>query len=288
MNNFHDSQSKLIIEDMMSTCVITVSPEMTMREAKEIMRLKNISGMPVIDDKKKLIGIVTIADVIQALDDQKLDEKVKDRMTLNVCTVKPYDSINLALSLFRRYQYSRLPVVNDTNLVVGIITPNDIVKRLANFLKLDEINEAHISNMVIDETHTLEFEIKGGDFEKAGLAASSLKKKLLDLGINAQIVRRAAIAAYEAEMNVVIHAVEGILKAQISPEKLLLFITDQGPGIEDIEKAMQIGYSTAPDQIREMGFGAGMGLPNIKKSSDIFKINSTLGKGTELHIEIFF
>jgi CBS domain-containing protein/anti-sigma regulatory factor (Ser/Thr protein kinase) len=288
LNNFHDSQSKLIIEDMMSTCVITVSPEMTMREAKEIMRLKNISGMPVIDDKKKLIGIVTIADVIQALDDQKLDEKVKDRMTLNVCTVKPYDSINLALSLFRRYQYSRLPVVNDTNLVVGIITPNDIVKRLANFLKLDEINEAHISNMVIDETHTLEFEIKGGDFEKAGLAASSLKKKLLDLGINAQIVRRAAIAAYEAEMNVVIHAVEGILKAQISPEKLLLFITDQGPGIEDIEKAMQIGYSTAPDQIREMGFGAGMGLPNIKKSSDIFKINSTLGKGTELHIEIFF
>lgn len=288
MNNFHDSQSKLIIEDMMSTCVITVSPEMTMREAKEIMRLKNISGMPVIDDKKKLIGIVTIADVIQALDEQKLDEKVKDRMTLNVCTVKPYDSINLALSLFRRYQFSRLPVVNDTNLVVGIITPNDIVKRLANFLKLDEINEAHISNMVIDEIHTLEFEIKGGDFEKAGLAASSLKKKLLDLGINAQIVRRAAIAAYEAEMNVVIHAVEGILKAQISPEKLLLFITDQGPGIEDIEKAMQIGYSTAPDQIREMGFGAGMGLPNIKKSSDIFKINSTLGKGTELHIEIFF
>jgi CBS domain-containing protein/anti-sigma regulatory factor (Ser/Thr protein kinase) len=288
LNNFHDSQSKLIIEDMMSTCVITVSPEMTMREAKEIMRLKNISGMPVIDDKKKLIGIVTIADVIQALDEQKLDEKVKDRMTLNVCTVKPYDSINLALSLFRRYQFSRLPVVNDTNLVVGIITPNDIVKRLANFLKLDEINEAHISNMVIDEIHTLEFEIKGGDFEKAGLAASSLKKKLLDLGINAQIVRRAAIAAYEAEMNVVIHAVEGILKAQISPEKLLLFITDQGPGIEDIEKAMQIGYSTAPDQIREMGFGAGMGLPNIKKSSDIFKINSTLGKGTELHIEIFF
>ncbi|MGI6224890.1 MAG: CBS domain-containing protein [Peptococcales bacterium] len=280
-------QSKLQIEDMMTTCVVTVSPDMTMREAKEIMRLKNVSGTPVVDNERRLLGIVSIADVVQALDDQVLDKLVKERMTVNVCTVKPHDTVNTALSLFRKHQYRRLPVVNDQNVIVGMITPNDIVKRLANYLQLDIVEEPPLS-CSLGHSHTMEFSIKGGDFEQAGVVASTLKKKLVELGINPSIIRKAAIATYEAEMNVVIHAYEGILKAYISPEKLIINVTDTGPGIKDIDQAMQIGFSTAPDQIRELGFGAGMGLPNIKKSSDVFDISSRPGEGTELRIQIFF
>lgn len=288
MYNKFGVQSHLQIEDMMTTCVITVSPDMTMREAKEIMRLRNISGMPVVDEQEQLLGIVTIADVIDALDDHMLDELVKDQMTVAVCSVKPYDPVNTALALFRKHQYGRLPVINDRNMIVGMITPNDIVKRLANYLQLDIIEDIECPKDVVGQGHILEFQIKGGDFEQAGIAASTLKKKLVELGINSAVIRRAAIAAYEAEMNVVIHAIEGTFTADISPEKLVVKIKDQGPGIKDVEQAMVVGYSTATDQIRELGFGAGMGLPNIKKSSDVFNISSVLGEGTELNIEIFF
>lgn len=283
-------QSQIIVQDMMSTNLITVSPEMTMAEVKEIMRLKSISGMPVVDKQKRLLGIVSIADVIQALDDRSLDAQVKDKMAVKVHTVKPQDSVNLALSLFRRYQHGRLPVVDQDNTVVGIITPNDIVKRLACYLQLDEIREENSPNdqIQLEQSRVLEFVIKGGDFDKAGFAASNLKKTLQEIGVSPQIIRRAAIAAYEAEMNIVIHADEGTFKAIITADKVILKINDTGPGIKDIEQAMQIGYSTASDQIREMGFGAGMGLPNIKKSSDFFKIESEPQKGTNLYIEIFF
>lgn len=281
-----NQQSQILVEDMMTTCVITVTGEMTMLEIKEIMRLKNISGMPVIDKDRKLIGIVSIADVIQALDDQSLDQEVKERMTKKVCTIKPYDTINCALSLFRRYQYSRLPVVNDAHQVVGVITPNDIVRRLANFLKLDEISETNVDTKTQNQSRVLEVEIKGGDFESAGSAASSLKRMLVEMGIKPPIIRRAAIAAYEAEMNIVIHAFEGKFKADVNSEKIIMVFKDSGPGIKDIHQAMEVGYSTAPDQIRELGFGAGMGLPNIKKSSDKLDISSVVGQGTQLYIEI--
>jgi CBS domain-containing protein/anti-sigma regulatory factor (Ser/Thr protein kinase) len=273
---------------MMTTQVITVYPEKTMREAKEIMRLKNISGMPVVDSSQRLIGILTIADVIQALDDQKLDAPVSERMTTNVFSIKSYDSVNKALAIFRKHRYSRLPVVNDQNKVVGMITPNDIVKRLANYLRLDEIEEGMTIPKIIDHNHTLKFDVKGGDFDRAGIAASTIKKKLAELGISHDTIRRASIVIYEAEMNIVIHAIEGEICAEISKDKLKIIIKDTGPGIEDIDQAMQIGFSTASDQIRELGFGAGMGLPNIKKSSDVFNISSVPGNGTELNIQIFF
>jgi CBS domain-containing protein/anti-sigma regulatory factor (Ser/Thr protein kinase) len=288
MLNKVNLQSKLRIEDMMTTGVITVLPEMTMREAKEIMRLKNISGMPVVNGSKRLIGIVTIADVIQALDDQKLDRPIRERMSTNVFSIKPYDSVNKALAIFREHRYRRLPVVNDQNVVIGLITPNDIVKRLANFLHLDDIEERTDQCKLDNRNHTLSFAVKGGDFDRAGTVASTIKKKLAELGINHDIIRRAAIATYEAEMNIVIHAYEGEIRADIFKEKMLICVSDTGPGIEDIDQAMEIGFSTATDQIRELGFGAGMGLPNIKKSSDAFTISSVPGKGTELNIEIFF
>ncbi len=130
------------------------------------------------------------------------------------------------------------------------------------------------------------FEINGGDFSNAGRTSTSIKEILQEIGIDSSIIVRAAIAAYEAEMNVVMYAQRGVLTLNVTPEKLHLKLEDEGPGIEDIDLAMKEGFSTATDEMREMGFGAGMGLPNIKKNADKFEISSVPGKGTSLKITI--
>ena len=128
------------------------------------------------------------------------------------------------------------------------------------------------------------FEIEGGDFINAGESSIKVRNILKDIGINSDIIRRVAIVAYEAEMNVVMYAKYGGIHLFVYSEKILLKIEDKGQGIEDIELAMKPGYSTATEEMREMGFGAGMGLPNIKKNADIFNINSQVGKGTKLEL----
>ena len=128
------------------------------------------------------------------------------------------------------------------------------------------------------------FEITGRDFSNAGKASTSIKEILQEIGIDPSIIRRTSIAAYEAEMNVVMYAHRGVLTLNITPEKLHLKLEDEGPGIENTDLAMQEGFSTATDEMREMGFGAGMGLPNIKKNADKFEISSIPGKGTSLDI----
>ena len=130
------------------------------------------------------------------------------------------------------------------------------------------------------------FEIKGGDFINAGESSIKIRNILRDIGIDSDIIRRVAIAAYEAEMNVVMYAEYGTVNFFVFPNKIFLKIEDKGGGIKDIEMAMQPGYSTATEEMREMGFGAGMGLPNIKKNVDVLDITSIVGKGTKLEITI--
>ncbi|UCC41853.1 MAG: anti-sigma regulatory factor [Candidatus Aminicenantes bacterium] len=133
---------------------------------------------------------------------------------------------------------------------------------------------------------THQFEITGGDFSNAGKTSTSLKEILQEIGIDPSIIMRASIASYEAEMNVVMYAHRGVLTLSITPEKLRLNLKDEGAGIKNIDLAMQEGFSTATDEMREMGFGAGMGLPNIKKNADKFNISSIPGKGTSIDITI--
>lgn len=128
------------------------------------------------------------------------------------------------------------------------------------------------------------YEINGGDFINAGESSYKIKNILRKIGIDSDIIRRISIVAYEAEMNVVMYAESGVMHLLVYRGKILLTITDKGKGIEDIELAMKSGFSTATEEMREMGFGAGMGLPNIKKNADIFDIKSDLGKGTSLNI----
>lgn len=128
------------------------------------------------------------------------------------------------------------------------------------------------------------FKVQAGNFVQAGEASGNIKKLLRQLGIDSNIVRRIAIATYEAEMNIVIHSCGGTLKIVISPYDVLLIAEDTGPGIADIELAMQEGYSTAPEMARELGFGAGMGLANIKRCADRFDIVSSAGQNTILSV----
>lgn len=129
-----------------------------------------------------------------------------------------------------------------------------------------------------------EYEIEGGDFSKAGNVSSLLKKTLKQLVGNHKMVKRIVVAMYEAEVNVVAHAYSGKVTIDIDTDKIMIQVKDKGPGIEDIQQAMQDGYSTASEQVREMGFGAGMGLSNIKNNADEFEITSQVGVGTELKI----
>jgi anti-sigma regulatory factor (Ser/Thr protein kinase) len=133
---------------------------------------------------------------------------------------------------------------------------------------------------------TRKYEVSGDDFSRAGEASGAIKRTLKGLGFEPEIVRRVAIATYEAEINMVIHASGGVITASISPESVTVEIADKGPGIPNIDLAMQEGWSTAPEIVREMGFGAGMGLPNIKKYSDYFDIKTELGVGTTLRIRV--
>lgn len=134
----------------------------------------------------------------------------------------------------------------------------------------------------------MQFDIQGGNFSAAGEASSEVKKALKQLNIQPQTLRRIAVALYEAEVNVVAHAYRGTMTIDISPARILVQLQDEGPGIDDIGKAMEEGFSTASDKVREMGFGAGMGLPNIKKNSDEMHLTSTPGTGTTLEIIVNF
>lgn len=133
---------------------------------------------------------------------------------------------------------------------------------------------------------TYSFNVHGDDFSSAGEASVKVKKILRTIGFDAETVRRVSIAMYEAEINMVIHAGGGVANVFVYPDKIVLILKDNGPGIADIDLAMSEGYSTAPDNIRSLGFGAGMGLPNIKRYSDELNIESKLGEGTKLTITV--
>ncbi|MBE7030724.1 MAG: anti-sigma regulatory factor [Ruminococcaceae bacterium] len=133
-----------------------------------------------------------------------------------------------------------------------------------------------------DNVFRLHYDIDGEDFSVAGEASSKIKKTLKQLGVDPQIMRKVAVATYEGEINMVIHANGGTIDVEISPENIVMILKDNGPGIPDINLAMQEGYSTATEQVRELGFGAGMGLPNMKKYTDEMTVDSRLGEGTTI------
>lgn len=140
---------------------------------------------------------------------------------------------------------------------------------------------------MLNDQIKLTYHIPGDDFTRAGEASSNIKNKLKQMGVSPQIVRKVAIAMYEGEINMVIHAGGGLIDVTIEPSEITMILKDKGPGIPDIELAMKEGYSTAPDNVRALGFGAGMGLPNMKKYSDIMEITSLVGEGTTVLLKVY-
>lgn len=286
---------ELNVGQVMTPKVITVSPTDTMRHVKETLRLYRISGTPVVEDGR-MVGIVSIEDVIKALEEGCIDTTVRERMNQSVVSIGVEERIVEAVRKFRKYGFGRLPVVDKTGALVGIVTPGDIASRLMTILERksregeSEGVQPHpvVDNLISDDTRlVLRYNVAANDFKRAGDASSSIKRALKSLNMASDVVRRAAIVAYEAEMNLVIHSVGGVLSAEINPEQIVIVAEDSGPGIEDIEQAMQPGFSTAPDWVRELGFGAGMGLCNMRNCADDFHLESELGRGTLVRAIIY-
>ncbi len=282
---------ELKVGEVMSRRLITVQPETPMRKVKEILRDRRISGVPVIADGR-LAGIVSIEDLIVAMERGQLDAPVSQCMTTRLHTVRAEETVVRALGIFAKTGVGRLPVLDAEGRLAGIITPDDItrgvLKALQDAYHEEEVRRyraSHIfEDILSDRTSViLRYDVAVRDFAAAGRASSRLKHTLQRLGIDPRIVRRVAIASYEAEMNLVIHTLQGgSLVAEVSPEFIALLAADDGPGMSDVEQALKPGYSTAPDWIRETGFGAGMGLSNIRTCTDEMHLDSAPGRGTRL------
>lgn len=139
----------------------------------------------------------------------------------------------------------------------------------------------------MNDSIKLHYDVPGDDFTRAGAASGAVKRTLKELGISPGIIRNVSIAMYEGEINMVIHAGGGEIDVEITEKEIIITLSDKGPGIENVELAMKEGYSTAPDKIRNLGFGAGMGLPNIKKYTDEFSIDTVIGEGTTLNMKVY-
>ncbi len=287
----------LKVRDVMSTDIRTVTPERPMNDVLELLRQKRISGAPVVDETSKLCGIVSLEDLIRALLANDLYAPISKYMTHDLIVAKEFDAAVEAIETFTRKSIGRLPVVDHEGKLVGMITKGDITRGLLDALQKDyqveEVRRYRASHLFQDITSDrtsliLRYHIKAGDFVHGGDASSHIKRALIRLGANPQIARRCGIAIYEAEMNLIIHTTDGgLIRLQIEPNRILMQTIDDGPGIPDIELAMQAGYSTATEKIRELGFGAGMGLLNIRRCVDKMELESTPGKGTKLEMKIY-
>lgn len=287
---------ELKIEEVMTRSMQFMTPSTRMEEALDAFRQARISGAPVVENGK-LVGVISIEDLIRCLRRGDVEATVAKYMTHQVITINSYDPVVEALKVFVQAGVGRLPVINEENALVGILTKGDVTRGLLSALQRDyqfeEVRRYRASHLfediVSDRTSLiLRYDIKPRDFIRGGTASSAIKRALLRLGATPQIARRCGIAVYEAEMNLIIHTTNGgVIRVEIEPHQISLEATDDGPGIRDVQLAMKAGYSTATEEVREKGFGAGMGLVNIARCVDDMRLESSLAKGTRLKMRIY-
>jgi len=281
------------VKEAMSKKVIFFKENATFREIQLKLKEKKISGVPILNDERNIIGIISIDDVITAFDKGYVDNKITDYMSRDVITIPQNFSVVSAINRLEKFKVGRLPVTESLNSkkIVGIITLSDILNRLlvvvqsiAEKVEDKEIKNAQISHDLIKSIvkKPLRFEVKGDDFDNAGRVASITKKYFQNLGISKDIIRRIAIVCYEAEMNICLHSLGGSMTIEVDNNDAVIYAHDKGPGIPDVKLALKPGFTTASEKIRALGFGAGMGLPNIKRYADKLEIKSSLKTGTEL------
>ncbi|MCL2705629.1 MAG: CBS domain-containing protein [Spirochaetaceae bacterium] len=292
-NDSHDVILDIIrrikIKDVMTDNPYTISPEAPMNEAKKVMKEHGITGLPVVREKR-IMGIISINDILNCLDDGNMARPVKDYMSKQLIVLEEGMPVSFVLTYFEKYKFRRFPVLNKNKELSGMITSRDINVTLLNEInkelkERDSKKDAEIS--CVDGICFREFTVRKFDFENAGKASFAIKKYLKEIGVSQAVVRRVSIAVYELEINQVIHSNGGTIQLSVDKDSITIKSADKGPGIEEITKALTEGYSTASEWIRSQGFGAGMGLPNVKKVSDDFQITSSHEKGTEVIIKIY-
>jgi len=287
---------ELKVEQVMTRDLKAVTPGQTMQETLETFREGRISGAPVVLEGK-LIGLVSMEDLIRCLRNNDLKANVSEYMTRQPLTIRSSDPVVEALKQFAATHYGRFPVLDENGNLVGIITKGDLTRGILAALQHDYHEEevrryraSHLFEDIVSDRTSLimRYNIMKGDFIHGGAASSKIKRALLRLGATPLIARRTGIAVYEAEMNLIIHTTNGgVIRAEIEPHQISINVYDDGPGIEDVDLAMRPGYSTANDDVRELGFGAGMGLVNIQRCVDSMRLESIINKGTNLKMKIF-
>ncbi len=280
----------LKVRDVMTRKIFAVTRTCTMRDVQTIMKNNGISGVPVVDDSH-VVGIISMNDIMNAFVDGCMDDQVSRHMIPDVQTLSDEVPVTFAMSAFSKYSFRRFPVVNQKNELVGIITPRNINLALIHELsrQLDELEDSGVHpdpNGEMPVFHRV-YRLTRYDFEHAGRASAELKKQLKARGVSPKLIRRAAISSYELEINVVAHSHGGSFTVLIDKDRVRITANDFGPGIPDVDEAMSEGFSTANDYIRSQGFGAGMGLPNVKRVADEFEIQSGVEMGTMVKAIIY-
>ena len=285
---------ELKVKDVMTNEVISVGPDTKLSDLRVIMRENGISGAPVTSNGE-LVGIISVEDLINWLCEGGIESETQERMSRHTKYLFEDEPLVHAVSALERFGFGRLPVLNRQNKLTGVLTKGDIIEGVMRGLQIDyheeEIHHYRASHFFEDIqadeiTLVFRYQIRNKSVEQGGSVASALKKNLRRLDIHPAVVRRAAISTYEAEMNIIIYAGDGQITVSIDPKVISIQVQDEGPGIIDVENAVKPGYSTAPSWVRELGFGAGMGLSNIKNCAESFEIASYPGQGTRLSIRI--
>lgn len=280
---------KLKIKDVMTTEVVTARRDDTMRKVQQLMKDNLISGVP-IAEKGRLFGIVSVDDIIVALDRGHIADRLDKHMTRNVIVLEDDMPLSFGINYLEKYKYGRFPVLNKDGFLVGLVTSRDIIASLLYEMNREvgalESKQESTSGIDINYIYK-EYQIQKLDFENAGKASNEIKKILKSRHVDSKTLRRVAVASYELEINQVVHSEGGKLMCTITPQQVKIVAKDTGPGIQNVEQALQEGYSTANEWIKSLGFGAGLGLPNTRRVSDEFDIRSELNLGTIVTATIF-
>lgn len=275
----------LKIRDVMTRKIFAVTRTCTMRDVQAIMKSNAISGVPVVDNKH-VVGLVSVHDIMNAYEQGWMQDPVAKHMATGVRTLAEEQPLSFAMSAFSKFPYRRFPVVNRNNELTGMVTLRNInmalIQELSRQLDAIEIEGGRIAPAATSENCIFYriYRIARYDFESGGKASAELREQLQARGVAPKTIRRAAVACYELEINIIAHSYGGTLTLYIDRDRVRITANDFGPGIPDVDLAMSEGYSTASDWIRSQGFGAGMGLPNTKRLSDEFAIHSGVDMGT--------